>query len=495
MKRYLSWKRYKLEAGLIALLLAFAWGVRYLAAVHTGIEVDEPIYRYAAAYAAQYGFPAVRAPSNEQTIPFLYHPPFFLLLLAQWFRLWHSDSFLTGRLFNVCISTLMLALLYLFVRIKIGRVEALLAVLLIGSDAWIIFTNQGIYLENSQLILILLAVWAYWWATEADAQDWQQIVGRYVFAGFLLGCVLVYKQIGGFLVLSILANWLLFQRRHHRGHLLLLAVAGVIFLDYLLLMHRAFGSLFDSATLDQLARTLGGRSSAGLTYSPLVALQAVGERYWIFLITILILIGGSVLAVWRGIQRLFRKRQQGNTIILSWALGGVVFALSISLKSPHYMILWLVPLYLLVIQEGCQWLRARTISFQYYTWVGLLLGLFLLVNLWSYQARFLHVPGDAVTGAEAYINTAIPADATVITEDYIGVDLEAQYLNINVVQTPAKVYRSRAGYLAIYWSTTEPIPVSLGNIAGYCTPLATFSGFKDHVEVCRVNRMALAKIL
>jgi hypothetical protein len=122
MKRFQAWKHYRLEAGIIALLLAFAWGVRYLTALHTGIEVDEPIYRYAAAYAAQYGFPAVRAPAKEQMIPFLYHPPFFLLLLAQWFKLWHSDSFLTGRLFNICISTLMLALLYLFVRLKIGRV-------------------------------------------------------------------------------------------------------------------------------------------------------------------------------------------------------------------------------------------------------------------------------------------------------------------------------------------------------------------------------------
>lgn len=488
---YKRWKRYRLEIGIVGLLLAIAWAARYFAALHAGIEVDEPIYRSAAAYAAQYGFPALRAAYHRQTIPFLYHPPFFLLILAQWFRLWHSTSFLTGRLFNVCASTLLLALLYLFARHKIGRVEAVLALLLIGSDAWIIFTNQAIYLENSQLIPILLAVWAYWWATEADESLGRQVAGRYLMAGVLVGCVLIYKQIGGFLILSILANWLL-QRRHHRGHLLLLITALFILAEYLLVMHLSFGSLFDYATYIQIERTLWGRSSAGLTYGPLAALAAIGNLYWMFITTILTLIGGSSLAIMRAFQHLFRKRQ-GNTIILSWALGGVVFAISISLKSPHYMILWLVPLYLLIIQEGCQWARQHMVPLQRETWIALATVILLLINLWSFQARFLHIPGDTLAETDAYINRNVPANAVVVTEDYIGSDIRASYININFVQTPEAVYRSRAQYLALYWSTTEPLPKSLGNITSYCYPMATFSGFKDTVEICQINQKVLAE--
>lgn len=493
MKKYVyRWQHLRTEFGLVSLLLVIFCGIRYLAAIYTGIEVDEPIYRYAAVYAAQYGFPAVRAAAGQMTIPFLYHPPFFLLILGQWFKIWHDTSYFTGRLFNVCTSTLMLLLLYLFVRHKIGLSEAVLALLFIGSDAWIIFTNQGIYLENSQLILIILAFWAYWWATETASSSWKQVSGRFLFTGVIVGCVLIYKQIGGFIILSILANWL-FQRRHLLGHLLLLIVSGAIFCGYLLVMHLSFGTLFDSATSVQIGRTFWARSSAGLTYSPWLALEAIGNRYFIFLTTIVVLASGSALAIIRSIQHLFRKRQ-GNTIVLSWALGGVVFALSISLKSPHYMILWLVPLYLLITQEVCRWMRRRLAILQRVTWIALIASSLILINLWSYQARFLHVPGNTLAMADAYINATIPTSAVVITEDYIGVDIQPQYININFIQTPQAIFQSQAGYIALYWSTTEPIPASFGDVAKYCTPLATFSGFKDNIEVCKINKVFLAAL-
>ncbi len=487
MSIYYLVKKYAIETGLIGLLLVVAWVVRYVAAIHTGIEVDEPVYRFAAAHAAQYGYPALRAAWHQHMIPFLYHPPFYLLLLAQWFRLWHSTTILTGRLLNVCSSILMLALLYVGIRSKIGRVEAILAVVLIGSDAWIIFTNQGINFENTQLIVIVCAVWTYWWATEANSITGKHLIGRYFLAGILTGCVLIYKQTGAFIVLGIFANWC-FQRKHHGGHVLLLSTAFVVLLGYLLGMHLSFGSLFDNAYVVQIERTYGTRPSPGLNYGLSTALRAIIDHYFIFVTTIVVLISGSILAVIRGVQHLLRRRQ-GNTIILSWALSGVAFALSISLKNPHYMLLWLAPLYLLVIQESSQWLRRQPISFRQETWI--LVGIVLLINLWSFQARFLHIPGDTLVEADAYINTTLPPDTVVATEDYIGADIHPNYVNINFVQTPQDVWQSQASYLALYWSTTEPIPASLGDIASYCMPMATFSGFKDHVQVCRVNQLLL----
>ena len=61
--------------------------------------------------------------------------------------------------------------------------------------------------------------------------------------------------------------------------------------------------------------------------------------------------GGSVLVVFRAFQHLTGKRKQADTLFLSWALGGVLFALGIALKSPHYLILWLVPLYIVISGE------------------------------------------------------------------------------------------------------------------------------------------------
>ncbi len=478
---------------IVSLFLIVALAARLYASFHAGLEVDEPIYRYAAAYAAQFGFPSVRAEATRQFLPFLYHPPFFLWLLALWFKLWGSGSYLTGRLFSVLCSAVMLGLLYGFVRAHISKGVALLALIFVGSDAWISFTNQAIYLENSQMIFIILAVWAYWSASKANSLDNRQYALRYLLAGLLIGWVLVFKQIGGSILIGVLANMVM-QRKHWLGHVILLIVVLEVVAVYALSMHAAFGSLFDSATLTQIRRTLWERQSAGLTYSPSTALKAIASRYFIFPVTILTLVGGSLLAVVRFIQHLLGKRKEEYPIVLGWALGGVVFALSISLKSPHYMILWLVPLYIFLSKELYRIFTARPkIKRRYMR--GILLAGLLVVNLWSFQARFLNLPGDALAQVDAYINSHIPSDAVVLTEDYIGVDISPQYMNINLEDTPAKVFKSGATYAALYWSTTEPLPTSLGNINRYCIPSKIFSGFKDTTEVCKIDRSVLAAML
>ncbi len=83
---------------IVGLFLALALLVRLYAAFHTGLEVDEPIYRNAAALALRYGYPSLRPAYHHPVIPFLYHPPFFLFLLADWFKLW-------GRSFSFSLQT------------------------------------------------------------------------------------------------------------------------------------------------------------------------------------------------------------------------------------------------------------------------------------------------------------------------------------------------------------------------------------------------------
>ena len=501
------------EMSLVIAAIVLAFGLRLFAGLHAGLEVDEPIYRYAAAYAAHYGFPAVRAVVNQPTIPFLYHPPFFLWLLAGWFKLWGSTSYLTGRMLNILISVAILTTLYAFVRNTIGKTTALLTILLVGSDAWLVFTNQAIYFENSQMLFIILAIWAYWWATQADKTQTRSYTSRYLLAGVLVGWVLVYKQIGGYLLISILLG-LLLQRKHWRGHALLLLAMCSVIAAYVIGMHLTFGNLFDSATITQIARTLWSRKSPGLSYGPSTALQIIINRYWIFPLTIFTLVGGSALVAIRFLQHLFKKKKEAHPVLLAWALGGVIFALSISLKSPHYMILWLVPLYTYLskecsplLQKGLQRVKRRhaqslqTPQPTLHAWYTrpilwrVILILVLLVNVWSFQARFLHIPGDPLIQSEDYMNTYLPVNALVVTQDFIAVDIIPNYVNIAYIDTPTKIFQSGATYAAFYWSTTEPLPTSFGNTNTYCTPIKTFTGFKDHVELCKLNTTALATML
>ncbi|GHO58482.1 hypothetical protein [Ktedonobacter robiniae] len=56
----------------------------------------------------------------------------------------------------------MLGVLYVVVWQIQGKWVALLTLLAVASDTWIIFTNQGIYIEDSQLIFLLLSLLLYW---------------------------------------------------------------------------------------------------------------------------------------------------------------------------------------------------------------------------------------------------------------------------------------------------------------------------------------------
>ncbi|MBV9020863.1 MAG: glycosyltransferase family 39 protein [Chloroflexi bacterium] len=483
------------EIGIVAVFLLMALCLRVFAAFHTSIEVDEPIYRYAAAYTARYGFPSVRAAYQQQTIPFLYHPPFFMFLLAEWFKIWGSDSYFTGRLLSVITSLIMLVILYIFVQKITNKTVALIVLFLIGSDAWILFTNQAIYLENSQMILIILGVEAYCLATNTNSVDRKRYFMRYLITGILIGLVIVYKHIGVFLLISVASN-LILQRKHLRGHILLFIATTAVVAVYVSSMQLVFGGLFDYATIVQIHRTLGATSSPGLSYSPITALQAIYSRYWIFPTTIIVLIGGSIFTLIRCVHQVLGKRK-GETITLSWALGAIVFALSISLKSPQYMILWLIPLYIFLVKELYSMLgnRTRINKYAVKTSTAILVGITIIINLWSFQMRLFHFSGDILAEAAQYINTNLPPYAIVATEDYVDVDITPQYVNDNFIDTPAKLYWSDATYAAFYWSTTEPLPKSLGNINSYCTPLRTFTGFKDHMEICQLNRTILARFV
>ncbi len=485
---------------IVGLFLAIALLVRLYAAFHTGLEVDEPIYHNAAALALRYGYPSLRPAYHHPVIPFLYHPPFYLFLLMGWFKLWESISYLTGRMLSVIISLIMLLLLYVFTRQVLGRKVVLIALVLVGSDVWIIFTNQAIYLENSLMLLIILAIWVYWHATHTFPSSRSRYLMWYGLAGLLAGCVIIYKQIGGFIVLVVLLN-LLLQRKHWLGHAVLCGMMLLVVAGYGLAMHLAFGTLYHTALLDQLYRTLGKKAAPGLNDSVLVALQAIWSRYWIFLVTIVVLLGGSAITLLRYLQGMFRRRNVSQPVIVSWALGGVLFALSISLKSPHYMILWIVPLYLVLAQEIYEAPRNRRSRARLHGFsrraqaLGLLLCvLFLVGDVWGFQARFLHTHGDSLQQADSYINETLPPTAVVLTQNYIGVDLVPQFLDITLITTPQQILQKGVTFMALYWSDTEPISPSLGPVNRYCLPMREFTGFKDHVEVCKIDPIALAAV-
>lgn len=488
----------------VGLLLLVAFLARWYAALHTGLEVDEPIYHDAAQGLLQYGFPTIRPAYNHPITPFLYHPPFFFFLLAGWFRLWGSTSYFTGRMLSVVISCVMLLEIYLMLRQMAGRVVALLALTFLASDLWIIFTNQAIYLENSQMILVVSAIWVYWRATHvAFTSRWRQS-GWFALAGVLIGCVIIYKQIGGFIALAVLLNFIL-QRKYWWQHLLLIFCALFVVGGYVLSMHQIFGHLYDAATLDQISRTFGKKGAPGLNDGPLTAVEAFLSRYWMFFITFITLVCGFLVIVVRYFQALFLRKKIAHPLLVSWALSGMLFAAGISLKSPHYLILWIIPLYTVLASElggfilNWKWRLVLPGARPRQAWALNFLILFCLLfsvgDAFGFQARFVYVAPDALEQAELYANTMLPHTALIVTENYIGVDLSPAFLDIALVNTPRLLADNQVSYLMLYWTQTQPVPASLGPVNSYCVPRRTFTGFKDTIEICQINPTALRALL
>jgi 4-amino-4-deoxy-L-arabinose transferase-like glycosyltransferase len=498
-----TWRRWLGEGIIVAFFLALAFVVRYFAALHAGLEVDEPIYRDAAESLLKLGYPAIRPAYLHQTIPFLYHPPFYFYVLAGWFYLWGSTSYFTARMLSVTMSLIMLLLLYLFMRQVFDKKRALLVLALVGGDLWTIFTNQAIYLENSQMLLVILAIWAYWRASTSSPSSPARYLGWYTLAGLFIGCAIIYKQIGGFLAVVVALQFLL-QRKHWVGYIMLVGMVILIMLSYVLLMHLTFGALFDSATLDQIHRTTGTKAAAGLNTNAQTAIDVIGDRYWVFMITVVVLLGGGILSLIRYLQVLLRRRDSAQPVMICWALGGVLFAFGISLKSPHYMILWIVPIYVLLAQEMAElfwdWRsqvrKVRITQRLMIQVLGLLVCvLFLIANAFGYQGRFGNLPGDPLLEAASYVNHNVPPTDVVLAKNYIGVDLVPPFLDINLISTPQEIYRRRVSYMVLYWSTSAPLPESLGPVSRFCVPMKEFDGFKDHIQVCKVDPAALVKLV
>ncbi|BCL81693.1 hypothetical protein ccbrp13_41580 [Ktedonobacteria bacterium brp13] len=162
-------------------------------------------------------------------------------------------------------------------------------------------------------------------------------------------------------------------------------------------------------------------------------------------------------------------------MIISWALGGIIFALAISLKSPHYLILWLIPLYIFLAHEIIQLWRLQPYT-QWKLQIGkIVLSLLLLVSagigdIWGFQARFTHITGDTLLQTDAYINVTLPPNAVAATQNYIGVDIVPHFLDITLVNTPQLILQKQVTYMALYRSTTQPIAPSLGPVNQYACP-------------------------
>lgn len=451
----------------------------------TALEVDEPVNFAVAKSFVLYGYPSVKPVLDALRQPYLFHPLFGYQLTAEWFEQTNGITVIRARFLNAVASLIVLLLVFLFV-LKKGKGTALLATFFIALDGWVITINRMDYLENFQLILIIIGIWLF----SSAVKNGDNKLYRWVLAGIVLGFAFIFKHIGIFLVLVVLANWLL-TRKYTKGYVVALITMEVVAAIYVSVMYFSFGLLYLQAQVVEFARLFGITSARGLNFGLSEVISVIADRYWIYITTVIAIVLGWPLAAWRYIQSLIKRTATAyDTVVISWAVGAAVFAVASQLKSPHYMVLWLIPLYVFLAGEVGHWFRGKRLAN-----VWILVIFFLAASIFTWNIRFMVSYDDSLRDSANYINTNLPPNAVIGTESYLAELFNQQYTAIEQLNTIDKVEKN--DYLAIYTSSTASIS-SLSPIIQdwqqYCWPLQTFTGFKDQVTLCKVNHYVLARL-
>lgn len=460
---------------LIILILATFFRTYNFAA--TGAEVDEVSNYYVAESVYEYGIPETKGELGQPPQEYFYNPPIGYGLMALWFRLTQSDNITTARFYSITVSLIVLLLVFLMVRSMAGLGAALLATLFLSFDGWVVMINRMNYLENFQLILLVVGVWCW----HSALQEKQGVIKWYA-AGTALGLAIVYKHIGIYIAIAIALAFLIGDKKKKFGYLLMGLTIGNIVAIYLLTMYLIYGMAYFDQQLVQLNRLLGTSSSLGMNFGLRETISVIIDRYWIYLSTVLVLVVGWPFITWRYFHQLITDRH-GQHLFLAWAMGGMIFALLSKLKSPHYLILWLVPLYIFLAIELVKWSRGRRLLI-----MPALLGLYFAAAIFTWNYRFVQIKGDALREAAAYIEQKLPQESVIATETYLGFLVPQEYTRIDLISDDYGL--RNVNYLAIYQSSTYQISnlsPAIQQVYANCLPLAVFKGFKDTVTICPVS--------
>jgi 4-amino-4-deoxy-L-arabinose transferase-like glycosyltransferase len=455
-------------------ILALGLFLRMIDLGRTALEVDEAANHEVAMSIYNTGTPSFKPELGQVAQPYLFHPPFGFDILAGWAKL-TSTSFDSARLLNVFASMIVLLLVFAIL-CRYGKGVALLGTLFVALDCWIVLTNRMIYLENMLLIPILIGVWFLIKAGESGKTR------TYVLAGLAFGIAIIFKHIGIYLVLSIVATWLL-VRKDNRGYFWMLMALTFVVLAYVIGMRANFGQIFFDQEFTEFDRLIGTSAARGINFGPIDALRIIADKYWIFVTTVITLVFGWILVTVRYL-RSFHKRDiaSGHAVLLSWAVAGFVFAVVSKLKSPNYLILWLVPLYMYLAVVIIHWA-----SGQKKILVPALAVAFVFVNMLSWNYRIIQTSGDALRDSAAYINNDVPSDAVVATESSIAPLIIQQYVRLDTM-TSDKL--NKVDYIAYYTSSTVRVtdlpPIAQEAIQN-CQTVQEFSGFKDKVTLCKTT--------
>lgn len=465
----------------MAVILLLACTARmYLLSERPGYEWDESVYAFITEQTAQLGYPALRAEGGAGVTPFLYHPPFDFHARAAWQRITGLGTLQSGRLYSALMSVVGLALFYLLMREITSRGVALAALLLVGTDGWMIFSNRLNVIENSLFPLYVLALAAFATAVRSGMHRY------FLLAGALIGTTVICKHTGGWMLLFPALHYL-YTRREARGHMLAYAVAFAVIGLYVLGMTLVWGEVYFTQTWIQVERALGIINSRGLNFGFREAFEAVRSAYGIYVSTLIVLVVGSVLVARDTLVGFYTRRAPAQPILLAWALAALIFLGAIALRAPQYLVIVLVPLYAYTVAciGPLLYARSRVSALA-------VLAVLFCFNTATWYTRFIAYDDNALRETYTYMEKRVPQRARVLTEEPIGVGIAQPYYQLDKYATDADKLASLAPeYVVLYESVTQKPPESepLRRLVSESEQVFAAKGFKETITVYRTPSM------
>jgi 4-amino-4-deoxy-L-arabinose transferase-like glycosyltransferase len=449
-----------------------------------GWQADEPVYASVARNILLHGTLNDHIQYAEGWSPFLYHPPFYVLLLSQWFKVFGAGV-PQARELSAVSSVVMFALLYWLIARLHNSVTAIFTLIFVMLDGWLIFIERISYIENTLMIFVVASFLTYQWAMRSPS------AGRFIGVGALLGFTAIFKHTG-FYVLPAVALHYAVTRQEGRKHLLLASTAAAVIGLYVAGMIWLFDigreRWYLAQTLIQIQRVLGLRQSRGTLGSPLKFLYLVSHQYAVFVPSLVVAVAGVALLCRRSIQCLRRRSWEpvrSNSILYCWSVAGiVVFGVS-QLHFPQYFALMLIPVYCFLWTELAQ--NARALRSGRAIIAAVILPLVLSASIWSFYSRVVARNDNVLLQVKRYVERHIPRTDTLITEEQIADEILQPWCSV----ARAGACRIVAPYAITYKTYLEPVAPA-GDRAFFvimrgATRLKTFVGFKETITVWKLR--------
>ncbi len=444
---------------------------------------DEAVY-WRVSSNVQHGVLAEHSVYGEPWEPFLYQPPVYFLIVARWFDLIGSSIYHARLLGLVWTAGMQISLFRLLWRLHGPRL-ALVGILPVIFDGWLLYIERISYIENALMLLVVLAFFLYQRAL--DQPSWQ----RFLAAGLAVGVAASVKQTGAYVLIAILLCWLIIRRKH-QGHFVLLGAAVAVIAFYLIAMVRMYDlpghPWFIDQSLVQVRRVLGLQKSGGTLTTPGGALHLLTAQYWYF-VPSLLLAGCAFLIALRRTWQCYRARDwapaRPNALLYSWLVTGVVVFGTSTLKFPQYFVLILVPAYCYLWTELARW------DWQL-VWKRAAVGLAVAIGIGSFLLTVPAFSSNSLAEVQSYAAHQVPSQAIVVTEQSIGDLIQQPWCTVE----KANACVGHASY-AITWQTYLQSSFDLGDPAFFqlmkgATQIRSFSGVAGTATVWKLRSSSLS---